>query len=264
MLIFRNAKDRKRVNALDHVLVLTPVKDAADYLEPYFDNLRKLTYPRDRISLGLLESDSRDDTWEILRGTVEDCRSEFASIQHFKHDFGFRIPEHLPRWEPSMQLARRNILARARNQLLFRALTDQDWVLWLDVDVIEYPNDLIETLLGHQLDILHPDCVRSAGGKSYDQNAWADDGKKHMHDLRGTHEPVRIQSVGGTCLLIKADLHRDGLVFPPFRYGVESPAIRSQHPLWGKGEIETEGLAAMAHDMGVQCWGLPDLQLVHA
>jgi peptide chain release factor subunit 1 len=63
--------------------------------------------------------------------------------------------------------------------------------------------------------------------------------------------------------MIRADIHRDGLIFPPFRYGVGSEVIRPAHPVWGKGEIETEGLAAMARDMGHQCWGLPDLEVLH-
>jgi hypothetical protein len=29
------------------------------------------------------------------------------------------------------------------------------------------------------------------------------------------------------------------------------------------GEIETEGFAIMAKDMGVECWGLPDLEIFH-
>jgi hypothetical protein len=29
------------------------------------------------------------------------------------------------------------------------------------------------------------------------------------------------------------------------------------------GEIETEGLAIMAKDMGIECWGLPDLEIRH-
>ena len=65
-------------------------------------------------------------------------------------------------------------------------------------------------------------------------------------------------------LLVRADLHRDGLIFPPFRYGLESPWIRPLHPAWGRGEVETEGLGILAKDMGVQCWGLPNLEVVHA
>ena len=56
-------------------------------------------------------------------------------------------------------------------------------------------------------------------------------------------------ALGGTALLVKADLHREGLVFPPY----------SHH-----GYIETEGLAMMARDMGYQCWGLPAVRVVHA
>ena len=249
---------------MQSVLILTPVKNAAGYVEDYFKRIERLNYPKDRLSLALLESDSDDGTFDLVSRLAAENAPNYRKVKVFKHDFGYAPPAHLPRWEPAYQLARRNVLARSRNQLLFRALSDEDWVLWIDVDVISYPADLIERLLSYDLDILHPDCVREPGGPSFDLNAWTDDGKLNMHDLRGAGKPVRIESVGGTVLLVRADLHRDGLVFPPFRYGVESQAIRSEHPIWGKGEIETEGLAAMAHDMGAQCWGLPDLEVVHA
>jgi len=67
-------------------------------------------------------------------------------------------------------------------------------------------------------------------------------------------------------LLVRADIHRDGLVFPPYPYGREHPNMRRPGP-WGPqimGEIETEGLALMAADMGHQCWGMPNLEVVHA
>jgi hypothetical protein len=50
-------------------------------------------------------------------------------------------------------------------------------------------------------------------------------------------------------LLVRADLHRDGLVFPSY-----------SHRLY----IETEGLAMMAADMGHRCWALPQVRIVHA
>ena len=49
-------------------------------------------------------------------------------------------------------------------------------------------------------------------------------------------------------LLVRADLHREGLVFPPFSY---------------KSHIESEGLAFMARDMGYRCWGMPNLEIFH-
>jgi hypothetical protein len=250
--------------SLVSVLILTPVKNAAEHLDGYFAGLRRLRFPREKISVALLESDSIDGTFAMLQRLAQENSGHFRRVQVFKRDYGFQPPANLPRWEPSLQLARRNVLARARNQLLFRALDEEDWVLWLDVDIISYPPDMIETLLAHKRDILQPDCVRAPGGLSFDLNAWKDHGRLHLHDLRGTGGPVRIDSVGGTVLLVRADIHRDGLIFPPFLYGLESPVIRPHHPVWRRGEIETEGLAAMAHDMGLQCWGLPDLAVVHA
>jgi len=106
--------------------------------------------------------------------------------------------------------------------------------------------------------------VYEYGQTSFDLNAWTDGGRKHLSDLRG-QGIVRLQLVGGTMLLVRADRHRDGLVFPPFFYGGRSRWVRDPHPLRGShvGEIETEGLAIMAKDMGIECWGLPDLEIRH-
>ncbi len=45
------------------------------------------------------------------------------------------------------QLPRRKALAQARNYLLSRALDDEDYVLWIDVDVVSYPPNVLQTLL---------------------------------------------------------------------------------------------------------------------
>jgi len=154
-------------------------------------------------------------------------------------------------------------------------------VLWIDADVIEYPTDIIERLLTVQKDIVHPNCVKEYGGRSYDLNAWRDKGKKHLHDLREEGDLVKIDTVGGTMLLIKADLHREGLIFPPFLFGNRHPMIRNNNGFFDKktilkefsiseivnrrfqGEIETEGLGMMAYEMGYECWALPNLEIRH-
>lgn len=69
---------------------------------------------------------------------------------------------------------------------------------------------------------------------------------------------AELHSVGGTVLWVRADLHREGLVFPPFYYGQPSKYARLP-----KGEIETEGLGMMALDMGCQIWGMPHLEVRH-
>lgn len=251
------------MSMLPSVLILTPIKSAARYIETYIEGIEKLTFPMSRLSIGLLEGDSEDNTWQILQRSRNRLDQRCQRVTLLKRDFNFRMPHGIPRWTPIYQLARRATLARARNHLLFGALRDEDYVLWLDVDVVAFPCDMVETLIATGLNIVQPHCVRIAGGPTFDLNGWSHFGERHLDHYRGHGKPVRLDSVGGTVLFIKADIHRDGLVFPPFRYGLESPVARPRHPIWGRGEIETEGLAMMAADMGLQCWGLPDYEVIH-
>ncbi len=258
------------------ILVLTTVKDARRFLDSYFQALGQLSYPHELISLGFLEGDSTDGTFEELEQRRPQLEKEFASVGLWKKDFAFKIPEGTPRWASHIQLKRRSILAKSRNHLLFRSLDDEDWVLWLDVDVIEYPVDIIERLLATGKEIVQPNCVREYGGKSFDLNAWRDQGKLHLHDLKTEGDLVPLHAVGGTMLLIKADIHREGLVFPTFLYGKRNPLIRTSNKMVGLksvrrrlrkehyGEVETEGLGIMASDMGYECWGMPNLEIKHS
>lgn len=250
------------------VLVLTPLKDAAAFLPGYLDRLRTLDYPREAISLGLLEGDSRDSSPELLRQVLPSIEAEFRRVTLVHRGFGLQLAG--PRWEPGIQRRRRSVLAKVRNNLLGRVLADEEWVLWLDVDVTGYPADLVQRLLGARKDIVVPHCATAPGGPTYDLNTfvlkpgagtlnwaqWLRDGilqpprgfgRTYLDELRG-RGLVRVDSVGGTALLVRAELHRDGLNFPSFPY---------------RQFIETEGLAAMALDMGTACWALPDLEVVH-
>jgi hypothetical protein len=93
---------------------------------------------------------------------------------------------------------------------------------------------------------LHQFRWRRAGGPPPREPLWLEeDGVEEDGELTA----VRLDGVGGAVLLVDAELHRHGLVFPPFPY---------------RGRIETEGLAMMAMDMGVLSWGLPFLEVLHA
>jgi hypothetical protein len=248
------------------VLVLTPVKDATPYLDRYFECLSLLDYPPSLLSLGLLEGDSQDGTYERLAALLPSLRERFSRVTLWKKNFGLQIPARAARWAPVYQIPRRKVLARARNHLLFRALADEAWVLWLDVDVIAYPPNLLRALLETGRDIVHPHCVKQYGGPTFDLNAWSDRGRVHLDQLRGGSDLVRLDTVGGSVLLVRADLHRDGLIFPPYPYGRAHVSVRRPGP-WGEhnaGEIETEGFGLMASDMGHQCWGMPNLEVLHA
>lgn len=240
------------------VLVLTPLKDVADCIPTYCALLESLTYPGKRISLGFLESDSTDDTFAEMSARLPRIRSRFADASLWKHDYGYALPPGIHRWEPSIQQQRRSILARSRNQLLMRALGDHDWVLWIDADLIAWPPDIVERLLQTGKNIVQPHCVLDYGGPTFDQNAWRDHGHLHLDDLRTEGDLVPLDTVGGTMLLVRGDLHRDGLIFPAAPYGPGHPRARR-----GEGELETEGLGILAHDLGESCWGLPNLEILH-
>jgi Anp1 len=56
--------------------------------------------------------------------------------------------------------------------VVMQALEDEDYVLWIDVDLRLWPDNIIETLIGTGKDIVVPNCVMELGGRSYDLNTW--------------------------------------------------------------------------------------------
>ena len=247
------------------LLILTPVKDAEHHLDRYFEALARLDYPKPAISLGFLESDSEDHTYDVLVARLPELRREYARVTLIKRDFGFSLPPGQARWAHWLQVPRRVVLAKSRNHLLFAALRDEEWVLWLDVDVAEYPPSVLRRLLATGRAIVTPHCVMRPGGPTFDWNSWRDRGAVRMDALRDGPELVRLDAVGTAMLLVRADVHRDGLIFPPFLYGRASRFARDPSPLLGRGigEVESEGLGLMAKDMGYECWGMPQLEIVH-
>lgn len=246
------------------LLVLTPMKQSAAQLDRYFANLAGLEQHPADISLGFLVSDSTDGTLEALQARVPELSAKYRRVTIIQRDFEFEVPEGLRRWSASIQAPRRITLARSRNHLLFGALNDEDWVLWIDADVSAYPTDVVTQMLATGKSIVHPNCVVSPGGKSFDGNAWRNQGELKMDGMRG-QGLVRLDGVGGTMLLVRADIHRDGLVFPAYPYGRRSPHLRPRSDVNGRlgGELETEGLSLMAKDMGHEVWGMPDLEILH-
>src|SRR4051812_2347923 len=116
-------------NSSASVLILTPMKSARRFLDSYFAGLERLTYPHAALSLGILEGDSDDLTFEAVQQRLQQACPGFDRKVLVKKDFGFAVPESVPRFSAVYQAQRRAILARARNHLLFHALRDEAWVL---------------------------------------------------------------------------------------------------------------------------------------
>jgi len=180
------------------------------------------------------------------------------------------------------QKARRASMSLARNSLLFTTIgPDTSWILWLDSDIVETPPTLIQDLASYNKPIIVPNCFQrytkedgEAAVRPYDFNSWHDSSTAHelastmgpdeillegyaemptyrslMAHLADTSEErdtgrlMPLDGVGGTALLVKAEVHRDGAMFPPF-------------PFYHL--IETEGFAKMARRLGWESFGLPN------
>lgn len=185
----------------------------------------------------------------------------------------------------SVQKERRAAMATARNELLFSTIGPlTSWILWLDSDIVESLPTLIEDMAAHDKDVLAANIyqrfVNEKGNsdiRPYDYNNWQESetgleiASKMAEDeiiIEGykeiaTYRPLMalfykangekstemlLDGVGGGCTLVKANVHRDGAMFPSFSF----------YHL-----IETEGFAKMAKRLGYQVFGLPNYLVYH-
>lgn len=185
-----------------------------------------------------------------------------------------------------VQKERRANMALARNSLVFSTLGPYtSWVLWLDADVVESPPTLVQDLVSHDKPVISANCYqryhdeekKEDSIRPYDFNNWveSEEGLKiasnmaddeiivegyaeiatyralmaHFYDANGdVNAEMELDGVGGAAVLVKADVHRDGAMFPPF-------------PFYHL--IETEGFAKMAKRLGYQVFGLPHYLVYH-
>jgi mannan polymerase complexes MNN9 subunit len=277
----------------EHVLILTPM---ARFYQGYWDNLLKLSYPHDLITVGFILPKTKEGNaaTSALQAQITKTQKSstpgvpFKSIIILRQDFDPPIPsqDEKERHKMQNQKPRRAAMSKARNSLLFTTLGPQtSWVLWLDADIIETPANLIQDLASHDKAIITPNCYQRYfdneqkrwAERAYDFNNWVDsptaqelaaklgpddillEGYAEVGTYRALmaymakdgndlHEEVALDGVGGTALLVKADVHRDGAMFPAF-------------PFYHL--IETEGFAKMASRLGWKSTGLPNYKVRH-
>jgi hypothetical protein len=265
------------------VLILTPIKDASKHLDAYFQRLEKFQYPKHLISLGFLEGDSSDDTHEKIQSIIETkkLQSIYRRVTILQKSMSNAKLSTAARHDQDAQLSRRSNMAMARNYLLSTALYDEQYVFWLDSDVQRIPVDIISMMMNAKKPIVVANCMFLQAEKerkrSYDLNSWAEtpasldfvktkknhqlllEGyvgvethRKQLDRLRSNEERdlvVELNGVGGTALMVEADIHRIGINFPAFVID---------------NAIETEGLCRFAERNGVKCYGMPNLEVWHA
>ncbi|KAI9980784.1 hypothetical protein PInf_010103 [Phytophthora infestans] len=236
----------------DSVLIICAFNDAQSWgvnrsIKNFFEVVGSFDYLKAKISITLLTS----------------SMTEFTNAKQL---FGFYIELY-----PRLSAGRRRMLARYRNYALLSTM--ELWhqhVVWVDADITAIPSGLLRKMVSSGRDILEPMCVRNIRGKwlNYDKNARVDHRKvrspnainfvpgplnaRSFHNLPDRSKPfVPLDSVGGTMLYVRADIHRQGVMFP-VHYVIGSEWGRE-----GYDGIETEGLCYTAHFLGYKCWGMP-------
>ncbi|KAJ5864929.1 uncharacterized protein N7529_006845 [Penicillium soppii] len=277
----------------ERVLILTPL---ARFYTGYWENLEKLSYPHELISLGFIAPKTSEGNAAVaaLEKAISKTQSgpidnRFASISILRQDFlpPLASQDEKVRHKLSAQKERRESMSRARNSLVFTTLgPGTSWVLWLDGDIIETPSSLIQDLTAFDKPVVVPNCFqrfwdskkRKWDVRPYDFNSWIDSKTaRDMADAMGPEEillegyaemptyrtlmaylpdlknldptkMVALDGVGGTALMVKADVHRDGAMFPAF-------------PFFHL--VETEGFAKMVRRLGYEVFGIPDYFVYH-
>lgn len=147
----------------ERVLILTPLRNAAEHLFAYFDLLSQLTYPHELIDLAFLVGDSVDDTVAVLAAELDRVQQRtdnvpFRSALIVEKDFGVKLSQNVEdRHGFAAQGPRRKTMGKARNYLLSVALKpEHSWVYWRDVDIQDSPSKIIEDFIAHDRDILVP------------------------------------------------------------------------------------------------------------
>lgn len=217
----------------------------------------------------------------------EDQRFQSVTILRQDFEGPANSQDEHERHKLANQKARRAAMSQARNSLLFTTIgPSTSWVLWLDSDIVETPPTLIQDLASHDKSIIVPNCFQryydeknnEEAIRPYDYNSWQDsevarrlasqmgkddiivEGYGELPTYRtlmamvsekengDPRQEMQLDGVGGTALLVKAEVHRDGAMFPPF-------------PFYNL--IETEGFAKMASRLGYKSWGLPNYLIYH-
>ncbi|KAG7393299.1 hypothetical protein PHYBOEH_006141 [Phytophthora boehmeriae] len=273
------AKPENRAN--DSLLIICVFNDAESWgtnrsVSDFFNLIGSWNFSKAKMSVALLTSS--EDEFHKAKGLYGHYIRQHPRLSLiFRNDFAQEGLDRVNRHDDNLQAARRRMLARYRNYALLSTLeTWHQHVLWLDADINVISADILPKMIRSGLDIVHPVCAWDDDENNlYDRNAWTGHRKvrspqsvdfvpgelsvKNMLDYR--REPdaiVPLDSVGGSMLYVRADVHRQGVIFPAHY------VIGSEWGAEGYDGIETEGLCYSAHFLGFKCWGMPKEIIYHS
>lgn len=261
------------------ILILSPFEEFPGYFRRFLGNIMSLTYPHCLIRIAIGIDQSLDgmppDFQKLVKKLVHKFRALEVHTLSVSDTDADKLPKFADRHRKDIQLVRRRKLAKVRNALLFSALRDEKYVFWLDSDVREVPADILQTLISAHVPVVVPSCLYRKSLSEfdvYDRNSWREteesrkflnskdrnflmlEGyenktlRRYLPHLASEGSLVKLDGVGACCLLVDANVHRQGAIFPFY--------LVNNH-------IETEGFAQVVKLLGYQSYGMPNVSVIH-
>jgi Anp1/Glycosyltransferase sugar-binding region containing DXD motif len=250
------------------ILIAIPVKNSAETLDRLFMQLMGVTCQLREVSLVFLDGGSKDGSLEKMILFARRHQNDFGRIEVITRHFRVSADEPV---RDGMSRMRHSNMARVRNYLLRAALHDEDWVLWMEPDIVNIAPNTLCLLMATGALIALPNAVHAFGEGSADPRAWLTEREVSREAMaaftsNGIYRPpagyerlflsdlryfdqVVLDSAGPSMMLVHADLHRSGLIFPerPYRH-----------------LVDTEGFVVAARDLGIPSFGLPNMEVLRA
>ncbi|KAF9330634.1 hypothetical protein BG006_006412 [Podila minutissima] len=261
-----------------NVLVLTLVRDHKSWgqgrrFSDFMNIVQGFDYPLANINLGILASDKKEFNAIVnhIKQIPGDMTHFFPNIRVILREKDSGISRE-NRKDENAQRDRRRLIARLRNYLLYSTLRDEDSVLWIDSDMVMVPKNLLQRMIDSGKDVLTTATRMGPNGGFMDFNAWVGEritpnaeeqavierggifvpqprNVKYTHELQ--EEFGELDSVGGTVLFVRGEIHREGVAF------TTNYVIGAGWKYEGYDGIESEGLCYVAGFLGYKCWGMP-------
>jgi Anp1 len=233
------------------IVVLTILKDHTSWgsgrdVKDYIKMLKSMNYPFHLISVEMLISDK--DEFDRIQKEIEAQDLSNFKLYYYKDDVHI---SRETRHKDNIQDVRRAMLARIRNKLLKLADLRRSYgVVWIDSDLTYIPPNLLRDCITSGKDIIMPFCgLGDDKYRDYDLNAYkVINGKrvqlKELYSNNPLRKFIEIDSVGGTFLFLKTNVHLDGVL-----YSETQILNKLNHNV-----LETEGICLEAQKRGYKCW----------
>ncbi|RLV93923.1 Vanadate resistance protein [Spathaspora sp. JA1] len=222
-------------------------------------------------------------------------RITLVSAPFLEHQVGLTREN---RHEDRLQRVRRRLIAKSRNFLWSTALKNEQYIFFMDADMISMTDHIVDHFVDSGKDVVVPRVATNGGNPDYDKNSWRGqrtkpnqqqldlmdsnkwdewdytpfDVKHHIFHFETylqdetavqehkaeTNYIVPLDSVGGAVLFAKSIVFKQGAIFPTSNI-IGTSWDRSE----GYDGIETEGLCYLAKPLGFSCWGMPNIVAVH-